>query len=602
MSDARTDLTEDFSARQESWYKAVAGVFARVTKKDVADIPLDVWRKLIKTTYDGIDVNPLYTREDEFAEASVPGEFPFTRGLKGAGENEKPGWGVTESFGPSASNEEVLTALENGTTDLVIYGNEGLEELLKGVYLEMAPVRLNAGSATKDVAEKLFALIDASGKAPARAELGASPLSSAVDGSASVDLSTAVELAKASSERENTRAILVDAVSFSNQGASDAEEIGLALAAGVEYLRELTDAGLSVEQALDQLSFRYAVTDDQFGQIAKLRAARTLWARVAEVVGAPEHGSAPQHALTAPVMFSQRDPWVNMLRNTVAAFAGGVGGATDVEVLVFDWAISGGLPNVSRKFAHRISRNTNLLLLEESHLGHVVDPAGGSYYVEDLTSKVAKKAWAVFTDIESKGGFTAAVESGAVKALLDETHEAVRNDIAHRVKQLTAINEFPNLAEAPLPADLRVEPSNVRRWAAEFEALRNRSDAFLEVKGKRPQIALIPLGPLAKHNVRTGFATNLLATGGIEALNPGQVTPGTEEFKQAAEASKIVVVCGTDQEYAASGAEAVAALRDAGVEEILLAGAPGTVDVDGYLNLKIDAAKTLSELLEKLGA
>lgn len=602
MSDARTDLTEDFSARQEAWYKAVAGVFARVTKKDVADIPLDVWRKLIKTTYDGIDVNPLYTREDEFAEASAPGEFPFTRGLKGAGANEKPGWGVTESFGANASNEEVISALENGTTDLVIYGNEGLEELLKGVYLEMAPVRLNAGSATKEVAEKLFTLIDASGKAPARAELGASPLSSAVDGSASVDLATAVELAKASAERENTRAILVDAVSFSNQGASDAEEIGLALAAGVEYLRELTDAGLSVEQALDQLSFRYAVTDDQFGQIAKLRAARTLWARVAEVVGAPEHGSAPQHALTAPVMFSQRDPWVNMLRNTVAAFAGGVGGATDVEVLVFDWAITGGLPNVSRKFAHRISRNTNLLLLEESHLGHVVDPAGGSYYVEDLTKQVAEKAWAVFTDIESKGGFTAAVESGFVKALLDETHEAVRNDIAHRIKQLTAINEFPNLAEAPLPADLRVEPSNVRRWAAEFEALRNRSDAFLEVKGKRPQIALIPLGPLAKHNVRTGFATNLLATGGIEALNPGQVAPGTDEFKQAAEASKIVVVCGTDQEYAASGAEAVKALRDAGVEEILLAGAPGTVDVDGYLNLKIDAAKTLSELLEKLGA
>lgn len=602
MSDARTDLTEDFSARQEAWYKAVAGVFARVSKKDVADIPLDVWRKLIKTTYDGIDVDPLYTREGEFAEASVPGEFPFTRGLKGAGENEMPGWGVTESFGASATNDQVLSALNNGTTNLVVYGNEGIEELLKGVYLEMAPVRLNAGEATKEVAEKLFALIDASGKAPALAELGASPLSSAVDGSASVDLATAVELAKASAERENTRAILVDAVSFSNQGASDAEEIGLALAAGVEYLRELTDAGLSVEQALDQLSFRYAVTDDQFGQIAKLRAARTLWARVAEVVGAPEHGSAPQHALTAPVMFSQRDPWVNMLRNTVAAFAGGVGGATDVEVLVFDWAITGGLPNVSRTFAHRISRNTNLLLLEESHIGHVIDPAGGSYYVEDLTKQVAEKAWAVFQDIESKGGFTKAVESGTVKALLDETHEAVRNDIAHRVKQLTAINEFPNLAEAPLPADLRVEPTNVRRWAAEFEALRNRSDAFLEVKGNRPQIALIPLGPLAKHNVRTGFATNLLATGGIEALNPGQVTPGTDEFKQAAEASKIVVICGTDQEYEASGAEAVKALRDAGVEEILLAGAPGTVDVDGYLNLKIDAAKTLSELLEKLGA
>ena len=602
MSDARNSLIEDFAQQQQAWYKAVAGVFARVQKKDVADVPLDIWRKLIKTTYDGIDINPLYTRQDELPEVPVPGEFPFTRGAQGVGAAGK-GWGVTESFGASATNEQVLSALENGTTDLVIYGDAPVAELLKGVYLDLAPVRLNAGTGTKEVAAALYALVDEQGKTPARIELGASPLTSAVDGSASVDIDTAVKLAKEAAARENTRAILVDGVSFSNQGGSYAQQLGFTIAAGVEYLRRLTDAGLTVEQALDQLSFRYAITDDQFGQIAKLRAARTLWARVAEILGAAEKGSGPLHALTAPAMFSQRDPWVNMLRSTVSAFAAGVGGATDVEVLTFDWAIPGGLPGVSRTFAHRIARNTNLLLLEESHLGHVVDPAGGSYYVEQYTSQLEEKAWAVFQEIEAKGGFSEVLKAGIITSKLEDSYEKIRDAIAHRVRKITAINEFPNLNEAPLPKDLRVEPTSVKRWAAQFEALRNRSDDFFEVHGKRPQIALIPLGPLSKHNIRTGFASNLLASGGIEALNPGQVVPGTPEFTEAAKSTPIVVICGTDQEYAATGAEALAALREAGAQTVLLAGAEGTgVEADGYLNMKIDAAQTLSDLLEKLGA
>lgn len=602
MTDTRNSLIEGFEDRQQAWYKAVAGVFARVQKKDVADIPLDSWRKLIKTTYDGIEINPLYTRADELPEDVTPGVFPYRRGAAGVGA-EYQGWGVAESFGAKAKNATVLSALENGTTNLVLQGKPNVAELLNGVHLSMCPVRLNCGTNTKAVAEELFAFADAQEDTPQLIELGASPLSSDVDDSASVDLETTVELAKISVERENTRAVLVDAVRFSNQGATDAEEIGLALAAGAEYLRILTDAGLTIEQAFNQLSFRYAVTDDQFAQIAKLRAARQLWARVAEIVGVPEHGSCPQHAITAPVMFAQRDPWVNMLRCTVAAFAGGVGGATDVEVLPFDWAIPGGLPKTSRTFATRMARNTNLLLLEESHLGHVIDPGGGSYFIETLTTELADKAWAVFTDIEAQGGLRAAVASGAVKELLDASFEAVRKDIAHRVKQLTAINEFPNLAEAPLPADLRVGPKYVRRWAGEFEALRNRSDAYMEVKGVRPAAALIPLGPLAKHNIRTGFATNLLASGGIEALNPGQVTPGTPEFEQAAKAAKVVVICGTDQEYAETGAEAFKALKDLGVETVLLAGAKAEgFEPDGYLHLKIDAAATLAGLLEKLGA
>lgn len=597
-----TDAPNTLIEKQQAWYKAVAGVFARVQKKDVADIPLDIWQKLIKTTYDGIPINPLYNRADELDEAALPGVFPYRRGAAGVGQ-ENQGWGVAESFDEKSTNQQVLDSLYNGTTNLVIQGSADIATLLNGVYLSLCPVRLFAGVRTVEQAKALFAVADSQQETPQLIELGATPLTSMVNGGATISLDDTIELAKQAAQRDNTRAILVDAVTFSNQGATDAEEIGLALAAGVEYLRALTDAGFTVEQALDQISFRFATTDEQFAQIAKFRAARQLWARVAEIVGAPEHGTCPQHALTAPVMFTQRDPWVNMLRSTVAAFAAGVGGATDVEVLPFDWAIPGGLPKTSRSFARRIARNTNLLLLEESHLSHVIDPGGGSYFIEAFTTQLADKAWEVFTSVEAEGGLQQAIAAGTVAKLLDDAHEAQRKDIARRIKKITAINEFPNLAEAPLPADLRVEPSRVRRWAAEFEALRNRSDAYMEVRGTRPTAVLIPLGPLAKHNIRTGFATNLLASGGIEALNPGQVTPGTEEFTTAAKSAPIAVICGTDQEYDATGKDAYEALRAAGVDTILLAGSPGhEFEPDGYLNMKIDAAATLAELLTKLGA
>ncbi len=617
LTDLRNaSLPEEFTDSLDAWHKAVVSVFARVSKKDVADVPSDVWRKLIVTTNDGVDISPLYTRADENGAPTteVPGVFPFTRGA--AVNADRAGWGVTETFGAYGDtaedvNKQILHALNSGSTTLSLdlkgaLAPGDLKVALANVYLNMAPIHVHAGTKATEAAEALYALADEAGAGIAYINLGASPLTSAVDGSESVDLATTVELAREASSREGVRAVLIDATSLSNQGASDAQEIGLALAAGVEYVRALVEAGLSTEEALSQIAFRFAITDDQFGQIAKLRTARRLWARVAEVLGHAELGGAPQHAMTAPVMFSQRDPWVNMLRSTVSAFAAGVGGATDVEVLTFDSAIPGGIPGTSRNFAHRIARNTNLLLLEESHLGHVIDPAGGSYYVEAFTNDLSEKAWAVFADVEARGGYRAELASGAIAQALDEMHEVTRSEIARRKKQLTGINEFPNLAEAPLAGDLRKEPAGVRRWAAEFEALRNRSDAFLEANGERPTIALIPIGPLSRHNIRTGFATNLLASGGIAVINPGELTPDTPEFEAAAK-TDIVVICGTDQEYAATGELVVEKLREAGVKQVLLAGAPATFEnaqhsPDGYLNMKIDAASTLATLLDGLGA
>ncbi len=616
-----TALPPDFEEQQASWFKAVAGVFARVRKQDVADVPLDVWKKLIKTTYDGVEVRPLYTRADDLAEVPAPGQFPFTRGarLRGA---DSAGWGVRETFGRAGSgpaakvNEALLDALANGTSAVRVDLRNGLTAadlpaLLKGVYLDLAPITIEAGDRVTEVADALFALVDDADLNDPEAvdiELSAAPLTSKYTGAPEVSLAEAVEMAVANAKRPGSvRTLLVDGVAFANMGATDSQEIGYALAVGVAYLRALTEAGLSVEEALDQISFRYSATDDQFNTIAKFRAARTLWARVAQVAGAAEHGSAPNHAVTAPVMFSQRDPWVNMLRVTVAAFAAGVGGATTVEVLPFDNAIHGGQPGVSRTFAARIARNTNLLLLEESHLGFVADPAGGSYYVEELTDEIADRAWKIFTDVESHGGIDTAFDH--VRENIDAAHEARRADIAHRRTKVTAINEFPNLAEAPLPPEARPEGERIRRWAADFEALRNRSDDFLAEQGRRPQIAMLPLGPLAKHNIRTGFTANLMASGGIEALNPGQVVPGEAAFDEAAASAPIVVLCGADGEYTASGAEAVAAARAAGASEVLVAGpeklfadAEGDTRPDGYLTMNIDAVAELSRLLDSLGA
>ena len=376
------------------------------------------------------------------------------------------------------------------------------------------------------------------------------------------------------------------------------------MAAGADYLRVLTAAGVGASEALRQISFRLVADDDQFMTIAKFRAARQLWGRVAEVLGHPECGAATMHAVTSRAMMTQRDPWVNMLRTTVAAFGAGVGGADTVHVLPFDEAIPGGLPTAKADFGRRIARNTQLLLLEESNLGRVLDPAGGSWYVEDLTETLAAHAWSHFQDIESRGGFRAAVSH--IAAEIDRIRARRADDIAHRRTAITGVNEFPNLAEPALPVS---DSANVARYAADFEALRNRSDAHLERTGARPRVVLLPLGPLAENNIRSTFAANLLASGGIEAVNPGSVEPAQVAQALGDAGTAIAVICGTDSRYATEAGAVVAAARSAGCERIYLAGPEKAVaDIppddrpDGYLTVKVDAVEELSNLLTRLGA
>ncbi|MCX2711915.1 methylmalonyl-CoA mutase small subunit [Mycolicibacterium sp. J2] len=597
---------------RERWRSGVAGVLAKSSRRDPADLPAEPERLLDSPTYEGFPVRPLYTALDERAEAPLPGQWPYTRGAD-ALRDVHAGWKVAEVFplpGQTAvteGNATVLGALTDGVSALQLRGVRPaeLDRLLEGVFLDLVPVILDAGADYRAAADAVLGLLggfDDEQRARLSVDLGADPLTAALSGAPAATLDEVIAVAgKAVAYRGGVRAVTVDGPALHNLGASASWELAGAVAAGVAYLRALTEAGLPVAEALGQISFRFAADDDQFLTIAKLRAARTLWARVAEVVGAGDAGAATIHAVTSAPMMSQRDPWTNMLRTTVAAFAAGVGGADTVLVQPFDSAIPGGLPGTAASFSRRMARNTQLLLLEESHLGRVLDPAGGSWFVEDLTAGLAEQAWAHFQDLERRGGFAAAQEH--LTAQIAETRDLRAADIAHRRKALTGVNEFPNLAEKPLPA---VDSApGVLRYGAGFEALRDRSDAFLGAHGARPKVLLLPLGPLAEHNIRTTFASNLLASGGIEAVNPGTVDAAA--VAAAADGHTVAVVCGTDARYGTEASDVVAAARAAGLTQVYLAGPDKAVagaenKPDDYLTAKIDAVQALSTLLTRLGA
>lgn len=605
---------------RQRWRSAVGGVLAKSTRRDPADLPPEPERLLDSPTYEGFPVRALYTSLDALPEPPLPGDWPFVRGGD-ALRDVKSGWKVAEAF-PAAGqkavsdgNGAVLVALTEGVSALALRvgGPDGvaageLDRLLEGVFLDLVPLVLDAGAefaAAADAVLPQLTDMDDDQRARLSIDLGADPLTAPLSERSAADVADVVATAtKVTGYAGGVRAITVDGPALHNLGASASWELAGAVAAAVGYLRLLGESGLSASDSLRQISFRLAADDDQFMTIAKFRVLRRLWARVAEVVGEPEAAAARVHAVTSMPMMAQRDPWVNMLRTTVAAFGAGVGGADTVLVQPFDAAIPGGLPGTAAAFARRIARNTQLLLLEESHLGRVLDPAGGSWFVEDLTEQLAEKAWEHFQLIEAQGGFAEARDF--VAAQIAEVRDRRTDDVNHRRTALTGVNEYPNLGEPPLPH--RDSESTIARYAAGFEALRDRSDAHLAKTGSRPKVLLLPLGPLAEHNIRATFAANLLASGGIEAVNPGTVdAERIAEAVSAADGLGVAVICGTDARYGTEAAGVVEAARKAGVSRVLLAGPEKAVaeadpKPDDYLTAKIDAVETLSDLLNRLGA
>ncbi|MFD9767431.1 methylmalonyl-CoA mutase small subunit [[Kitasatospora] papulosa] len=611
-ADGFSPAAEFTDPSHDQWQSLVEGVLRR-SGKDVEGAAAE--EALSTSIEDGLTVRPLYTSADASPDPGLPGFAPFTRGSRAAG-NTTDGWDVRqrhELADPVRLNEALLGDLENGVTSLwLAVGGpggvpvQGLARALEGVHLDLAPLVLDAGADPGPAARELLGLYEARGlaKEAARGSLGVDPLGQAARTGAEPELGTAVDWALLCARAyPGLRALAVDALPYHDAGGSAAEELALSLATGVAYLRELTAAGLSVEEACAQLEFRYAATADQFLTIAKLRAARRLWARVAEVCGAPDAGAQRQHAVTSSVMMTRRDPWVNMLRTTLACLGAGVGGAESVTVLPFDHAL--GLPDA---FARRIARNTSTILMEESHLARVTDPAGGSWYVERLTDELASSAWAFFQEIERAGGQAGALRSGMVQERLAATWAARSKDLARRKEPVTGVSEFPALDERPVERETapagpaRGGLPTVRRDEA-FETLRARSDAHLAATGSRPKVFLATLGPASVHTARASFAANLFLSGGIEPVHePVSVDASTAAAAFAASGAGIACLCSTEALYAEQADDVAAALRAAGAEQVFLAGRPAEyVGADVHVFAGCDVVAVLSSELDRMG-
>ncbi|WP_328722947.1 methylmalonyl-CoA mutase subunit beta [Streptomyces sp. NBC_00247] len=614
LPDDGLSLAAEFpDATHEQWQRLVEGVLRKSGKEASGEAAEDALSTPIE---DGLTSRPLYTAPPEGAafDTCFPGFAPFVRGGRPEGTTVN-GWDVRQLIAgtdPVRLNEAALTDLENGVTSLwftVGRGGlpiDGLSRALDGVYLNLVPVALDAGAQYLDAARTLLRLFTERAVSPetAHASLGADPLGHEARTGQRLDLAEAAAFAAQTAAWPHVRALAVDALPYHEAGGSAAEELGLSLATGVAYLRALTEAGLSAEAAFGRLEFRYAATADQFLTIAKLRAVRRLWARVAEACGVPGAGVQRQHVVTSPVMMTRRDPWVNMLRTTVACVAAGVGGADSVTVLPFDQEL--GLPDA---FARRIARNTSTILMEESHLARVIDPAGGSYYVEQLTDQLAHAAWGFFQTIEKAGGQAAALRSGLVADRLTATWATRSRKLATRREPVTGVSEFPLVSEEPVerepaPAPLTGGLPRVRRDEA-YEALRARSDVHLAATGARPTVFLAALGPPAAHTGRATFVSNLFQAGGVTTVHaPVPVDPATAaEAYLTSGADGMAVLCSSDALYEEQAAAVSAALRAVGATTVFLAGGPGTAEpsVDGYVYAGCDAVAVLSAALDRMG-
>jgi methylmalonyl-CoA mutase len=617
MADLPQDLAlaaEFPAANREEWL--------RLVRAALKDRPFE---KLVSRSYDGFDIRPLY---DRAAGAPAIGGRP-------AGHP----WQVMQRVDhpdPAAANAQALDDLENGATGLSLVFAGGasahgfglpdatlatLDRALHGVTLdagisiELSPVlgRDNAGT-------NFAKLVEQRGISPAAVDVrfNYQPLSTtAVFGGApgpwhEMAPPFARNVLDLKARGFKGPFALADGSVVHAAGGSEAQELAFALSVAVGYLRALDAAGMSLDEADAAVAFRLAADADEFLTLAKFRALRKLWARVQQASGI-EPSPSFVSAETAWRMMTARDPYVNILRATLAVTAAGIGGADAITVLPFTLPL--GLPD---RFARRVARNLQLILLEESNLYRVADPAAGSGGIEALTAQLAQLAWTLFQEIEAVGGGAEALANGLLQNKIAATRAARQTATAKRKDALTGVSDYPNLGETPVKVlDVPRSPPHVSqtsfealsqiRLAEPFEALRDKSDAMLKKTGARPKVFLANLGRLSDFTARATFAKNFYEAGGIEALtNDGFPDRDTLIAAFKASGAKLACLCSSEKVYAAEADSAATALKGAGAT-VHLAGRPGEHEtawnkagVTTYIYVGCDVLATLRAAHELL--
>jgi methylmalonyl-CoA mutase len=606
-------LAGDFTPPTKAdWEREVLKVLNR-GRPEGKELTIDqAMARLRTTTVDGLTIEPLYTSSD--VPLGLPGAMPFTRGT-GFKTSPATYWDVRalhEDPDAEFTHAQVLADLQRGATSLWLrigadaIAADDLVAILDGVEPDLAPISVSSTDDQLGAARALVAFFKASGAANARGNLGLDALALAARTGEAPDLGAQAEWVQASlAELPGVRALTVDVLPYDNAGASDVDQVAFAIATGVAYLRNLEAAGISPSHAFSQILFRVSVNADQFTSISRLRALRRLWARVGEVSGVPGGArGAVQQAVTSWRMVTRDDPWVNLLRGTIATFAAAIGGAEIVTCLPFDTAW--GLPD---EFSRRMARNTQLLAAEESNIGRVADPAGGSWYVEELTEQLAKKAWARFTEIEAAGGMASALTSGKVAELIGAATTERATRLASRKQPLTGVSMFPKSDEEPVTTRPRPSaPANnglvPRRDAEIFEALRDRAAAA----DPRPSVFLACLGARRDFGGREMFTGALLGVAGINRPSSEGGTPEEIAAKAVESGAKFVILCSSARVYAEQAVPVARALKEAGIQTVFIAGrkkeaASDDVDevIDGEVFDGMDVVAFLSGVLDRIG-
>ena len=599
---------------RDAWLRAVRGVVLKSNPDgDDTAFAEAFTRQLVSETEDGVEIQPLYDSSEPI-DVGLPGFAPYVRSTHAA---PSP-WEIRQRAWPAVDGSSARGELESGATGVLVEMPADADatvvaEALDGVILDLAPVSLStpANDVGLTAARALAGLWEtaATGAEERRGTLGVDPVGTWVRTGGATDLAAglgdaAALIGELTASAPHARVVVADGTVWHDAGATDAQEIAWNAAAAAHTVRALVAAGVPLDRASGQLEFRWAATADQFETIAKFRAARRLWARVGEIAGLPPADRTSfHHADGSRVMMTRYDPWVNALRSTVACFAAGMGGADAVTVLPHDVLITEGGTGLGR----RIARNTQSVLQLESNLARVVDPAGGSWYVEYLTDELAAKAWSELQRIEAAGGIVAAVEAGLVHEALDEARTARERRIATRRQPLTGLSEFPDIAESPPPAPSPQAPAKVdsqgartfeplvlHRASASFERQRGRADRAAGA-GARPAVFLATLGTPAQSTARATFAKNLFETAGIVTV-AGRV----DEF--AASGTSVACLCSSDPVYAEEGESAAAALRAAGAAYVFVAGRKlGLAGVDEEVGVGSDVLAVVTHTLDLLG-
>jgi methylmalonyl-CoA mutase len=610
-------LAADFApATYEDWRKLVDGVLKGAP-----------FEKLLGKTYDNLRIEPIYPR--------ARGTAPV------AGRAQAAPWQIMQRLDhpdAAAANAQALHDLENGANGLTLvfsgangaYGfgleptAEVLEKVLDGVFIDAGiSIELQVGPQSRMAAIHMAELAKRKGIDPAACNIrfGLDPIGAcAVWGSSPYSWPEIVPAVTGGIKGLAAMGFKgpfapADGRVIHDAGGSEAQELAFVLAAGVEYMRALESAGISLEDAQTMIYARLSADADQFLTIAKFRALRLLWARIEESCGLtpkPVFIAAD----TAWRMLTRRDPYVNMLRATMATFSAGLGGADSITVLPHTLAL--GLPDA---FARRAARNTQLVLLEESNLAKVADPAAGSGGIEALTHELCEAAWQLFQEIEKAGGVFAALEQNLIQRKVAATRAVRESNIARRKEVLTGASEFPNLHEAHV-AVLAATPIALApygktkitfdalapmRLAIPFEQLRDRSDDILKKTGARPKVFLANLGSPADFTARATFAKSFFETGGIEAIDSeGFSDPGALAAAFKTSGAALACLCSSDKVYAEHATEAAKALQAAGARHIYLAGRPGEQEaslraagINDFVFAGGDALATLQEAYKR---